>query len=79
MVYKFIDPESELQNTACRIVYFKKLIYFIYLFICFPGGATLSLYCCARASSSSSEQGLLFAAVGGLLIAGASLVVEHRP
>ena len=43
-----------------------------YLFL-----AVLGLRCCARAFSSCSERGLLFVAVHGLLIAVASLVVEH--
>ena len=37
----------------------------------------LGLHCCIRAFSSCSERGLLFVAVRGLLIAVASLVVEH--
>ena len=45
---------------------------FIYLFL-----AALCLCCCARAFSSCGEQGLLFIAAHGLLIAVASLVVEH--
>ena len=45
---------------------------FIYLFL-----AVLGLRCCAWAFSSCSEQGLLFVAVRGLLIAVASLVAEH--
>ena len=45
---------------------------FIYLFL-----AALGLRCWARAFSSCGEQGLLFVVVRGLLIAGASLVVEH--
>ena len=45
---------------------------FIYLFM-----AALGLCCCARAFSSCGERGLLFVAVHGLLIAVASLVVEH--
>ena len=45
---------------------------FIYLFL-----AALSLCCCTRAFSSCGEQGLLFVAVRGLLIAVASLVAEH--
>ena len=49
-----------------------KFILFIYLFL-----ATLGLLCCARAFSSCGEQGLLFVAVSGLLIAVASLVAEH--
>ena len=52
-------------------IYFK--IYFIYLFL-----AALGLRCCAQAFSSCGEQGLLFVAVRGLLIAVASLVAEHR-
>ena len=39
--------------------------------------AALGLRCCARAFSSCGKQGLLFVAVRGLLIAVASLVVEH--
>ena len=45
---------------------------FVYLFL-----AALGLCCCARAFSSCGERGLLFVAVHGLLIAVASLVVEH--
>ena len=44
----------------------------IYLFL-----ASLGLRCHVRAFSSCGEQGLLFVAVCGLLIAAASLVVEH--
>ena len=40
--------------------------------------AALGLHCCARAFSSCSEWGLLFVEVRGLLIAVASLVVEHE-
>ena len=49
-----------------------KFIYVIYLFL-----SVLRLRCCARAFSSCGERGLLFAAVRGLLIVVASLVVEH--
>ena len=45
---------------------------FIYLFL-----AALGLRCCAWAFSGCGERGLLFVAVCGLLIAVASLVVEH--
>ena len=38
----------------------------------------MGLHCCARAFSSRGERRLLFVAVHGLLIAVASLVVEHR-
>ena len=54
------------------LFYFKKFIYFIYLFL-----AALGLRCCAQAFSSCGERGLLFVAVRGLLIAVASLVAEH--
>ena len=47
------------------------LIFLIYLFL-----ASLGLRC-ARAFSSCGERGPLFVAVRGLLIAVASLVVEH--
>ena len=53
-------------------MFLKKFIYFIYLFL-----AALVLHCWVRAFSSCGEQGLLFVAVNGLLIAVASLVVEH--
>ena len=52
---------------------FINLFIFIYLFL-----AALGLRCCMRAFSSCSEQGLLFVVVHVLLIAVASLVVEHR-
>ena len=63
----------------CYINYFYTLLkifliiyLFIYLFL-----AALHLHCCARAFSSYNERGLLFVALQGLLIAVASLVVEH--
>ena len=49
-----------------------KIYLFIYLFF-----AVLVLSCYARAFSSCGEWELLFVAVHGLLIAVASLVVEH--
>ena len=52
--------------------FLNKFIYFIYLF-----WAVLGLCCCARAFSSCGEQGLLFVAARGLLIAMASLAAEH--
>ena len=39
--------------------------------------AGMGLRCCAKAFSSCGERGLFFIAVRGLLIAVASLVVEH--
>ena len=50
----------------------RNFFFFFNLFL-----AVLGLYCCARASSSCGERGLLFVAVCGLLIAVASLVAEH--
>ena len=47
-------------------------MYVMYLF-----WAAMGLCCCTRAFSSCGERGLLFVAVHGLLIAGASLVVER--
>ena len=47
-----------------------------FLFVYFL--AVLGLHCCARAFSSCGEQELLFIAVHGLLMAVASLVMEHR-
>ena len=55
-------------------------VFFIYLFIyllTYLLLAALGLRCCARAFSSCGEGGLLFVVVHGLLIAVASLVVEH--
>ena len=54
------------------LFFFKKFIYFIYLFL-----AALGLRCCAQVFSSCGEWELLFVAVRGLLLAVASLVVEH--
>ena len=50
------------------------LLFFL-IFILFL--AALGLRCCMRAFSSCGERGLLFVVVHGLLIAVASLVVEH--
>ena len=49
-----------------------------YLFILFIYLAVLGLHCLEWAFSSCGEQELLFVAVHRLLIAVASLVVEHR-
>ena len=53
---------------------FKKNFFFRLIFFL----AALGLCCCERAFSSCVEQGLLFLAVCGPLIAVASLAVEHR-
>ena len=55
--------------------FFLNLFYFIFYFILFL--AVLGLHCCTRAFSSCGERGLLFVAVRRLLIAVASLIVEH--
>ena len=55
--------------------FFKKFIFLYIYFIIFL--AALGLRCCTRAFSSCSEQGLLFIAVCGLLIAVAPVVAEH--
>ena len=49
--------------------------FFFFYFILFL--AVLGLHCCAQAFSSCGERGLLFFAVRRLLIAVASLIVEH--
>ena len=51
------------------------LVHFFFKFTCL---AALRLHCCARAFSSFSDRGLLFVVVHGLLIAVASLVMQHR-
>ena len=54
------------------------LYYFFTFFLINLFLAALGHCCCARAFSSCGERGLLFVAVCRLLIAVASLVVEHR-
>ena len=54
------------------MLFFFNIHLFIYFFM-----AVLGLGCCSRAFSSCGEQGLLFVAVRGLLIAVASLVAER--
>ena len=53
----------------------------VFVLFCFGFGlcflAAVGLRYCVRAFSSCSERGLLFVVVCGLLIAVASLVVEH--
>ena len=58
------------RSKIARMIF--KFILFIYLCL-----AVLGLRCCARAFSSCGERGLLFVAVRGLLIAVASLILEH--
>ena len=60
-------------RRVCFLFFFlNKFIYFIYLFL-----AALDPRYCVRAFSSCGKRGLLFVAVGRLLIAVASLVAEH--
>ena len=74
MGYVLIDYYNNLSVihlSYCFGVF--KINLFMYLFL-----AALGLRCYARAFSSCGEQGLLFVAVGGLLIAMASLVADDR-
>ena len=65
---------SSLEKCLFRTpAHFYLFIYFLKKFL-----AVLGLHCCSRAFSSCGEWGLLFIVVGGLLIAVASLVAEHR-
>ena len=66
------QSESAINIHIAPLFFFYKFIYLIYLFL-----AVLGLRCCARAFSSCGEWGLFFVVVCGLLIAVASLVVEH--
>ena len=74
--YIFLQKTNHILSAHYNpyyLFFFYKFIYFIYLFL-----VVLGLRCCVRAFSSCSERGLLFIAVRRLLIAVASLVVEHR-
>ena len=68
----FAESQKVLPDSEVLRSFFFNLFYFIYLFL-----AALGLCCCTRALSNCGERGLLFVAVRGLLIAVASLVVEH--
>ena len=68
--YIFCKPLCS--NGFILFYYYFLINLFIYLFL-----STLGLPCCVRAFFSCGEQGLLFVAVPGLLIAVASLVAEH--
>ena len=57
-------------GTRYSNISFFKISFYLFL-------AALGLRCCAQAFASCSKQGLLFVAVCRLLIAVASLVVEH--
>ena len=59
-----------LEYIPLRVCFFFFFYFFLFL-------AALGLYCCTLAFSSCGERRLLFVAVHGLLIAVASLAVEH--
>ena len=65
-------PPGKSLLPTLSLSFFLKLIYLIYLFL-----AALGLHCCMWAFSRYGERGLLFLVVRGLLIAVASLVVNH--
>ena len=62
-------------QCVCMKLFFNRFILFIYYYFFWLRWV---FRCCAQAFSSSSEQGLLFVAMWGLLIAVASFVAEHR-
>ena len=64
---------SLLSGQSRRAAVLKEEFFFFNLFL-----AVLGFCCCARAFSVCGERGLLFVVVRGLLVAGASLVAEHR-
>ena len=70
----FPSPKRYYLLISYNLLFF---INFIYFNVFFLGGAALGVHCCVRAFSSCGEQGLLFVAAHGLLIAVASLVAEH--
>ena len=65
----FQEALTPLSEECYLFIY---LFYYYFYFL-----AALGLCCCVEAFSSCGEQGLLFVAVHGLLIAVASLVAEH--
>ena len=87
ILFQILFPYGLSQNIEFPLLYSTSLlvIYFIYsswykliLFFFFNLFlAALGLCCCKRVFSSCGEQGLLFVAVHGFLIAVASLVAEH--
>ena len=76
-----VQHETSAFGLLTLWVYIFLFFFFlINLFIClfFKFLAVLGRHCCGQAFFSCGEPGLLFVAVRGLLIAVASLVVEHR-
>ena len=62
----------EAGSDSFSRLFFNHFLNFIYLFL-----AVLGLHCHAQGFSSCSKQGLLFVVMHRLLLAAASLVVEH--
>ena len=80
MNYSAVGLELSVSESTIYIkqgVFIVFIIFLINLFIYLIFMAALGLHCCAWDFSSCGEQGLLFIAVRGLLIAVASLVAEH--
>ena len=67
-----VSPSKHFPRIALFFFFFKFFLKLMNLFL-----TALGLRCCAPAFSSCGERGLHFVAVRGLLIAGASCVVEH--
>ena len=64
LIYVFILSPILCCLDHCSLFFLSFLLHWVF-------------HCCVRAFSSCDERGLLFVAVRGLLIAVASLVVEH--
>ena len=75
MAHLFLAEEQDGWHYTDSILHFveESINFFFFSLVL----AVLGLCCCARAFSSCGEWGLLFVVVCGLLIAVASLVVEH--
>ena len=71
-IFLFISVSQSLEQGQEELNK-EVFIYFLKLFFL----AVLGLHCCVQAFSSCSERGIFFIVVCGLLIAVASLVVEH--
>ena len=72
-IWSSASLRNEPKVTSQALLKFVKFFNFYFIYFL----AVLGLRCCPRAFSSCGEWGLLFVAVRGLLIAVASLVVEH--
>ena len=71
----YVHLLSSLQDDKLAHSKVDQSVFFLRFFFLFM--AAWGLCCCAQAFSSCGEQGLLFVEVHRLLIAVASLVVEH--